>query len=134
MAERITNAPSPLSADGVDGHLCGKAEGGRRRRIAQDDLGAVHDAGFDMHGSFPFCTHRAVVLSVARNAPVADGRSPGSRVLGLLRLPGLLASGMLQDASPLTVAWAATDLAPLGSSAPCSLFSRGGLSRPQHHQ
>jgi hypothetical protein len=30
-------------------------------------------------------------------------------------------------ASPLTVAWAATDLAPLGSTAPCSLFSPGGL-------
>ena len=36
--------------------------------------------------------------------------------------------------SPLTVAGAATVLAPDGSSSPCSLFSRSRVTWKQHHQ
>lgn len=50
-----------------------------------------------------------------------DGRSAGSRVEGAAGLPDLSTSGMEDSASPLTVVWAATVSAPIGSSSPCPL-------------
>lgn len=46
-------------ADGLAGHAGGEPEGTRRRGIAEDDLGAIDDAGFDMHDSLLLRTHRA---------------------------------------------------------------------------
>jgi hypothetical protein len=64
-------------------------------------------------------------LSLARPAPGQgdhSGRSPDSRVEALPRLPTPWGSGLLQQCSPLTVAGAVTDLAPIGYTTPYSLF------------
>ena len=67
-------------------------------------------------------TLRATGLSWGGTAPAMPGRSPDSRVRGCVRAFPVSQWPMLHETSPLTVAGAVTDLAPIGSSTPCSLF------------
>lgn len=56
-----------------------------------------------------------------------------SRVLAWLTFPGN-SQWYIQPCSPLTVAGAVTELAPIGSSSPCSLFIPHGLWRNGNHR
>ena len=71
--------------------------------------------------------HRRKIRSDGTPRPAADdarcGRSPGLRVLASPHLPARTGQWQSQSGYPLTVAGAATDSVPSGSS-PCSLFMR----------
>ncbi len=60
-----------LLTDRLGRKFHGIAAGGRGRGIAQDDLGAVNDTGFDMHGS---CPSRLKFYTAINRSPPAPRR------------------------------------------------------------
>jgi hypothetical protein len=123
-AARGERGDAAILADRVERHLGGQSEGGRGGCVREDDLGAVDDAGFDMHGLF--LPAPIVHLEAARESgpPVHVMRA------GLLTRASSPSSAFPGNPSgiwirlTLTVAWAVPDRAPFGSSLPCSLFIR----------